>query len=687
MKRNVLTWVLSTLLLGSGLASCSSDTIGGEEPKVVTKDTRVYIKVNLVSAGGSSTRAVGDNDDENNYIYGEEDEMKIHKISFVFYDALENYIAHQTWTPTSETQETQDGSLETLLSIVVPVELKEGQNMPKYVMAYVNPTNAAGTLNQKLSTILADTRTLDQLVPGTDKNQQRHDGFTMNNSVYYTGQNSEGPVIAAELPDGALFEDETTAKDAQGDDKVATIYVERVVAKVVVTKNDNDGAEINNLPQNNNQGVGTDNTTTYTLEFKPLAWGINNVEPETFLIKNFRNEILGAQNNSMPNKHLTGIENLTYGGAMGNTTLLSDLKNPDWNYYTPGTNDNELGGHRTFWAFSTSYFSEGGKYPATEDEYKKNKEDAYSLRYRSFNDICNATTEQKGIWGSALGEHQYTLEHTMFQNVITDNMQRAVSSVLVVGKYKIKKGDAYLNDNTSFYLQRATTSDTQNKIYVSDDELKKTLLAKNDVIYIKETVEGTETYVAITDKNCENYLNDFEIKHPESEIYGEIPTPSRYVTIQLKKPASNAIAGEATRSADTKYYYKDSNGLFNPISATNTDAANAALFTCMGHNGFNAVESFKSGMAYFNVPIKHLWYRDNKEMGEANFVAKLGQYGVVRNHIYRINIQGISGIGIGINDPTDPIIPGVESKKYYVKSQIRVLSWRLVPQQNVTLKP
>lgn len=87
MKRNVLTWVLSTLLLGSGLASCSSDTIGGEEPKVVTKDTRVYIKVNLVSAGGSSTRAVGDNDDENNYIYGEEDEMKIHKISFVFYNS------------------------------------------------------------------------------------------------------------------------------------------------------------------------------------------------------------------------------------------------------------------------------------------------------------------------------------------------------------------------------------------------------------------------------------------------------------------------------------------------------------------------------------------------------------------------------------------------------------------------
>lgn len=92
-------------------------------------------------------------------------------------------------------------------------------------------------------------------------------------------------------------------------------------------------------------------------------------------------------------------------------------------------------------------------------------------------------------------------------------------------------------------------------------------------------------------------------------------------------------------------------------------------------------------MAYFNVPIKHLWHRDNHEMGETDFVAKLGQYGVVRNHIYRINIQGIRGIGIGINDPNDPIIPGVNSKKYYVKSQIRVLSWRLVPQQNVTLKP
>ena len=64
----------------------------------------------------------------------------------------------------------------------------------------------------------------------------------------------------------------------------------------------------------------------------------------------------------------------------------------------------------------------------------------------------------------------------------------------------------------------------------------------------------------------------------------------------------------------------------------------------------------------------------------------LGQYGIVRNHVYNINVQAISGIGTGLSDPEDPIVVPVKDKQYFVKTQIRVQRWRIVPQQNVDLK-
>lgn len=77
----------------------------------------------------------------------------------------------------------------------------------------------------------------------------------------------------------------------------------------------------------------------------------------------------------------------------------------------------------------------------------------------------------------------------------------------------------------------------------------------------------------------------------------------------------------------------------------------------------------KEGKAYYFIPIRHLG-TDPK---------KVGYYGIVRNHVYSINIQNMYGFGTPVYDPDkviDPTIPSNDAT--YLAARINVLSWRVV---------
>lgn len=77
----------------------------------------------------------------------------------------------------------------------------------------------------------------------------------------------------------------------------------------------------------------------------------------------------------------------------------------------------------------------------------------------------------------------------------------------------------------------------------------------------------------------------------------------------------------------------------------------------------------KDGMAYYYVPIRHL----------GTDPEKLGYYGIVRNHVYSINIQNMFGFGTPVYDPEKDIDPTIPSNKAtYLAARINVLSWRVV---------
>lgn len=77
---------------------------------------------------------------------------------------------------------------------------------------------------------------------------------------------------------------------------------------------------------------------------------------------------------------------------------------------------------------------------------------------------------------------------------------------------------------------------------------------------------------------------------------------------------------------------------------------------------------YKGGQAYYHTDIKHL--------GASGSIA---EFGVVRNHVYKVNIKKITGYGTPVFDSEtgfNPVTP--EDISTYVSADVRILSWRVV---------
>lgn len=107
------------------------------------------------------------------------------------------------------------------------------------------------------------------------------------------------------------------------------------------------------------------------------------------------------------------------------------------------------------------------------------------------------------------------------------------------------------------------------------------------------------------------------------------------------------------------YYKKDPTGTgYTPLTASDNISKYPA-------------EVRKDGKAYYFIPISHL----------ATNAAKVGYYGVVRNHWYKIALKSLTGYGTPVYDKDktiDPTMP--EDQATYLAAKINVLQWRVVSQ-------
>ena len=694
MKKSLLLGMAAALI--AGMSSCSNDDLLKPDRNTPLEEDQTFFCGIDIRSTESMTRAYNPlaggslNDDENgDYVYdpegdpdfnrGTDQENAVKTIYLIFYDKNGDRVA--TTQVRKDNMTPEAGSIPSVNSLykgVIQIDVKHGQLPPAYVMCFINPiTSMNFEINPQFATLdeLQKT-TRPRIIDDTDY-------FAMSKSVYY-GMDRTDPdykegednpakykkIIATPIPEDQLFTMYQDAKDAvdNATDKVIDIYVERYAAKVNFSV---DGAE--NAIQPLTILAGTeDGNDNVVLKFVPEYWAVNAYENETYVCKSFLGSDLQKD-----------MSYETMNNALGGVDA--------WWWNNPSL-------HRCYWAQTPGYYKQ--EYPRVADDILDKRTDTdpmggFSLGYYSYNEMKKNATEalnakaRKVVPGTQT--HIYARENTTSGAALQDAYENpmaspkaAVASAVLVGHYTIDGNE--VPETQTFYVSGNAVNGYN--FYKNDDDMlvwfmNTTIHFANDRLGNDSFYDyGIEDY-GFTDENFKKY---FKIAHPSEAVRKlDASNPavidSRFVTVQINE--------ETLFADDAPTIYAEIDGVFTAITKDNVTKVNQQMFYQAG-----TVQGFKGGKAYFTIPIKHLgFYRKNnanegKTGTEKNFQwdkVMSGDFGLVRNHIYSIVVNTIKGLGNGIPNWDDPIVPPTDPEEYFIGARINVLNWAVVPKQGVDL--
>lgn len=115
-------------------------------------------------------------------------------------------------------------------------------------------------------------------------------------------------------------------------------------------------------------------------------------------------------------------------------------------------------------------------------------------------------------------------------------------------------------------------------------------------------------------------------------------------------------------------YKKTAAGSDEPVEAISIADANAILADIPGARCWNR------GMGYYYVDINHLNTGDGTE--------EQGKIGVVRNHVYDLEINSVFGLPTPVLNPDEIVITQKpDNEVFFIGARLNILSWRVVSQK------
>lgn len=646
--------LLLGLAAGLFFAGCSTDDVDGGFDRVVEADEVRYLNV-AVCTSGAASRAP-----ENGFAQGIPTENAIKSVRFFFYDVDGNPTASSVAANlTFEDVDPNDPNenVEKRAQQTLQVGLKKGDKLPAYIVCLINSVNNGDYDNTNMHDL--------RLKPVSDVviKEDGVDYFKMNNSVYYGKDVAAGKANTRVFgtPIAADTQLHSTSEAAEAAPAV-DIYVERYAARVDFKQT----GPITPVEVNN-----------YTLTFVPEAWGINADVATTYVAKRFVMQT-DEKADYLP----------SYGEIDGALA--------PW-----GWNDPTL--FRSYWACSPSYYA--AAFPEVSDDIMDQLTAGagtgagqlvgdYKLKYYSHSQLTNlpaANARKVGDLCNAIGADGaattlYVKENTASAKAFgSDNPKAAVPSVVLAGHYLVTKtADAAadapeVRENTDFYLygqQNGKQNLYVGGAYTAPYNIKKAFIDNQMVLALDDT-EGV-------------YLRDdhaaLVVEHPSKEVrqLAGVKVPSRYVTLQIDE--ENANYGEL-------YFLDVQAGGWAPVTAENVTAVNVRLLQMLGY-----AQMYAEGACYYSIPVQHLRFGEANADGtvpnrglnvtDPKFDWKKvrpGDFGLVRNHLYTINVTKIEGQATGVSDVDAPIVPPMDEDQYYVSYKVNILKWAVVPEQEVQL--
>lgn len=690
---------LIAALAGVALVGCNREP-GLEDVKDGNKS---YMGFSITTP---ATKAAGTGPIDN-FQKAEDFENLVHTIYFFFYKDG----AYISWgygevgtdfTPQDNTTEIEeilhDGSGN---GVVV---MESTMTMPNQVLCVINSRNPNFYRNKPLADVLASLQTGSaESLTGHAVDAVRNpstspeidfwyeDGgnpyFVMLNSPM-KGKNKSGVdeiKYVTDIPDGAIKETREAAKA-----NPVEVYVERMAARLEITNLGSivDGSgfvKVDNLGDDMKSG------TDPVYDIKPVAWSVTAANQKGNVLKKAD---LKWWNGSAEEKAPfaswlesgTAVANTAYPGESMFSRINWTL---DPNYNDPAVTNRNHYPHSARELFDSSEPNELRYYSANEIAYNydsgaADNADAKDVRqrYALENTFGKLGQNDPRIPGTMLLLTAQAKKHSVAD---FEDLYAYLGQIYNFAEYADHVISTLDANGFTFYLDADMTKKLSDE---APADLKNYFETKKATKYINMFSNNEASYQDLTSTNSSvdptkkmpelynNWIIELEGAIQPSAYDTGFPTIPTFTAAQAAGYADGYVT--LVPKSGVTLYLEDPAHVTDPtvtpacLTATPAQIAQAFL-----GNVIEPANRYEEGLMYYAIPIEHFGKADD---GATPAQLLDGNYGVVRNNLYKVEIGKINSLGHGIDDPDEPIVPGDRKKTLYIAAKINILSWQIVSQ-------
>lgn len=231
------------------------------------------------------------------------------------------------------------------------------------------------------------------------------------------------------------------------------------------------------------------------------------------------------------------------------------------------------------------------------------------------------------------------------ENIVNSGLEAVPGHTAVIVTAQLKQNDAAID------LVKIA-----DKYYTSNGALKQLAGFLNNLGYrvkTESTPEGATTPVTKYETLADNSLAWLENALANTEVW------EGFAQLNATYAMGKTFVKYNAASANEDKYDESSAEAINEVLKGDTFS----------------VLMWKGGRCYYFVDIEHFG-----KVGEADNQVNLK--GIIRNHVYDLNLKTLKGLGVPVFDPNVEIIPKkpTEGEYFYLAAKINILKWVLVNQ-------
>jgi len=323
-----------------------------------------------------------------------------------------------------------------------------------------------------------------------------------------------------------------------------------------------------------------------------------------------------------------------------------DYTNPDA-YLVKSLAANALEGN---WWIDTPNFRSYWAASATPKEFGRGK---FSDASKDAKYVNENTPKAADIATDAASSENHAATQIVFAAHIGDNKTdyvKYLSSYYTVANWK-----TYVLNTLSNYYTETTAPDVTTQTPGVYDRITANDLVWSDALVNKDADNTTDP---VTPK--------VDVENPSWDGTSEAYAASKYI---------EDWEAVFTVSCNKALFYKDGTPVKDADNPFKQDSAIDTYDNMLAYK----VQYFAKGATYFYAPIRHNDTLMTEATEDAEATPKDGYYGIVRNHLYKVNATKIVGVGTPVANPDRVIIPVKPlDNKSYIAAEIDVLKYKVV---------